>query len=213
MSAGQRQRTALARALYVDPFLVVLDEPNSNLDADGNAALARAITLVRARRAIAVVIAHRPSALAGCDQLVVMGPGQIQAIGPKEEVLRAAVEKAAEPAGPPPRFKLLFETIQAARDRGAPTRFRSANQRAHAAFTEAKPLRDKIKEHVWIGSVTVVLLVGGIGGWTATTILAGVVVAPGTLVNDSYNNKVQHPTGVVVRSPCTTATGSRPAPS
>jgi ABC-type protease/lipase transport system fused ATPase/permease subunit len=114
LSAGQRQRTALARALYVDPFLVVLDEPNSNLDADRDAALARAIALVRARGAIAVVIAHRPSALAGCDQLVVMGAGQIQAIGPKEEVLRAAVEKAAEPAGPPPRFKLVSETTQAA---------------------------------------------------------------------------------------------------
>jgi HlyD family secretion protein len=79
-----------------------------------------------------------------------------------------------------------------------PHDFGAPNQRAQAAFTEAKPLRDEIKKYLWIGSVTAVLLVGGIGGWTATTNLAGAVVAPGTLVNDSYNKKVQHPTGGVV---------------
>ncbi len=87
LSAGQRQRIALARALYGDPFLVVLDEPNSNLDADGETALTAAIQAVRARGGIVIVVAHRPSALASVDQVLVMGEGRVQAFGPKAEVL------------------------------------------------------------------------------------------------------------------------------
>lgn len=72
LSGGQRQRTALARALYRDPFLLVLDEPNSNLDREGEAALNDAIRGVRARGCIAIVIAHRKSALAEVDKLLMM---------------------------------------------------------------------------------------------------------------------------------------------
>lgn len=87
VSAGQRQRIALARALYGDPFLVVLDEPNSNLDAEGEQALGEAIMNVRGRGGIVVVIAHRPSALASTDLVLMMNEGRLQAFGPKEEVL------------------------------------------------------------------------------------------------------------------------------
>jgi ATP-binding cassette subfamily C protein len=87
LSGGQRQRVALARALYGDPFLVVLDEPNSNLDGEGEQALTQAILGVRARGGIVVVVAHRPSALAGCDYVLTMAEGRVQAIGPKDEVL------------------------------------------------------------------------------------------------------------------------------
>lgn len=90
LSAGQRQRIALARALYGEPFLVVLDEPNSNLDAEGDAALTSAIAAVRERGGIVVVVAHRPSALAGLDTILVMSGGQVAAFGPKDEVLRRA---------------------------------------------------------------------------------------------------------------------------
>lgn len=69
LSSGQRQRIALARALYGDPFLVVLDEPNSNLDTEGEAALTQAITAVRHRGGIVVVVAHRPSALAAVGHI------------------------------------------------------------------------------------------------------------------------------------------------
>ncbi len=92
LSAGQRQRIALARALYRDPFLVVLDEPNSNLDAEGDAALSRAIMSVRQRGGIAVVVAHRPSALEAVDMALAMVNGGMAAFGEKEEVLRKVLK-------------------------------------------------------------------------------------------------------------------------
>ncbi|MBX5173548.1 type I secretion system permease/ATPase [Rhizobium sp. NZLR1b] len=104
LSAGQRQRIALARALYGEPFLVVLDEPNSNLDADGESALTKAISGIRARGGIAIVIAHRPSALTAVDQVLVMGNGQMQAFGPKDEVLKKTTARPAMPTPQPMRL-------------------------------------------------------------------------------------------------------------
>ncbi|MHC2621880.1 PrtD family type I secretion system ABC transporter [Bradyrhizobium huanghuaihaiense] len=97
LSAGQRQRIALARALYRDPFLVVLDEPNSNLDAEGDQALTQAIHGVRARGGIVIVVAHRTSALAGVDQLIVMAEGRVQTFGPKDALLAKMVQPRAGP--------------------------------------------------------------------------------------------------------------------
>jgi PrtD family type I secretion system ABC transporter len=88
LSAGQRQRIGLARAFYGSPFLVVLDEPTSNLDADGEVALTEAILNVRRRGGIVVVVAHRPKALEGVDHVLVVGEGRMQSFGPKDTVLR-----------------------------------------------------------------------------------------------------------------------------
>ena len=96
LSAGQRQRLALARALYGNPFLVVLDEPNSNLDASGEEALTSAIAGVRARGGAVVIVAHRPSALAAVDLVLMMNEGKAQAFGPRDEVL----SKVMRPAPP-----------------------------------------------------------------------------------------------------------------
>ncbi|MCJ2037939.1 type I secretion system permease/ATPase [Methylobacterium sp. J-059] len=97
LSAGQRQRVGLARALYGEPFLVILDEPNANLDAEGENALTQAILGVRRRGSICVVIAHRPSALAAVDLILMMSEGRAQAFGPKDEVLKRVLRPASVP--------------------------------------------------------------------------------------------------------------------
>lgn len=107
LSAGQRQRIALARALYRDPFLVVLDEPNSGLDAEGEEALAKAIDGVRRRGGIAVVVAHRPGVLVALDLVLVMERGTMKAFGPKETVLSRTKPPSPSPPPSAPPLKLV----------------------------------------------------------------------------------------------------------
>src|SRR5215467_2195505 len=107
LSAGQAQRVALARAVYRDPFLVVLDEPNSNLDSEGEEALTRAILGVRERKGIVIVVAHRPSAIAGVDRLLMMNQGKAQALGPKDEVLSKVLQR---PLAMPRPLKVVPES-------------------------------------------------------------------------------------------------------
>lgn len=97
LSAGQRQRIGLARALYGNPFLVVLDEPNANLDTEGEAAVVKAIASVRERSGIAIIVAHRPSAIAVCDVVLMMDGGQMKAFGPRDVVLAKVLKKEAAP--------------------------------------------------------------------------------------------------------------------
>ncbi|MDK3074016.1 type I secretion system permease/ATPase [Sedimentitalea sp. JM2-8] len=91
LSGGQMQRIALARALYDDPVIVILDEPNSNLDNDGSLALNRAISDLKAAGKSVLIMAHRPAAIQECDTLLVLDNGVRTAFGPKDQVLRDMV--------------------------------------------------------------------------------------------------------------------------
>jgi len=96
LSGGQIQRLGLARALYGDPVLLVLDEPNASLDTEGAQALNLAIRAARARGAAVLVMAHRPAALQECDLLMVLKDGQMTACGPRDAILRDAVRNAGD---------------------------------------------------------------------------------------------------------------------
>ena len=99
LSPGQRQRIALARALYGEPQLVVLDEPNSNLDSEGEIALAQAMSALRGEGVTSVVITHRPSLIAHVDKVLVLNAGRVQQFGPAKEVMKAMHQQTQVVAG------------------------------------------------------------------------------------------------------------------
>lgn len=96
LSGGQIQRIGLARAMYGDPVLLILDEPNSNLDNDGSQALNRAIEAFCHQGKSVLIMAHRPAAIEKCDMLLMLEDGRVVAYGPKEEVLRRMVQNHSE---------------------------------------------------------------------------------------------------------------------
>jgi ATP-binding cassette subfamily C exporter for protease/lipase len=97
LSGGQRQRIGLARAMYGDPELVVLDEPNANLDDEGEAALVRAVQGMKAKGKTVVLISHRPGIVGVADRLLILHQGTVQASGPRDGVL-AALQQQREAA-------------------------------------------------------------------------------------------------------------------
>ena len=92
LSGGQIQRIGLARALYGDPMILVLDEPNSNLDNEGSNALNAAIRAMKAAGKSILIMAHRPAAIQECDVLLVLEDGMRKAFGPRDQVLREMVK-------------------------------------------------------------------------------------------------------------------------
>jgi PrtD family type I secretion system ABC transporter len=100
LSGGQRQRIALARALYGEPRLVVLDEPNSNLDGEGEDALMRALAALKEEGATVLLITHRPSLLAGIDKVLVLRDGTAEHFGPRAEVIAKVTRGSLPPNAP-----------------------------------------------------------------------------------------------------------------
>ena len=114
LSAGQRQRIGLARALYGDPFLVVLDEPNANLDAKGDEKLTEAIAGVRRRGGIAVVITHRRTVLAAVDAVLALAGDRVAAYGRKEDVLAKVLQRRADQSEPARTRRIEYEPASSA---------------------------------------------------------------------------------------------------
>ncbi len=96
LSGGQLQRIGLARALFGNPVLLVLDEPNSNLDNEGTLALNTAIRAHKAAGGAVMIMAHRPDGIRECELLLVLDGGQVRAFGPRDEVLAQTVQNAQQ---------------------------------------------------------------------------------------------------------------------
>ncbi len=101
LSGGERQRIGLARAFYGDPKILVLDEPNANLDAEGEAALEQAIITARLEKRTVLIITHRPSIAAKCDRVLMLRDGQIELYGPAQDVLQRLAQGQTKPAQQP----------------------------------------------------------------------------------------------------------------
>lgn len=97
LSGGQRQRVGLARALFRDPPLLILDEPNANLDSEGEAALVASLTEAKARGVTIVIVAHRPSMLGFVDKILLLQDGRVSMFGPRSEVLPKVIPARARP--------------------------------------------------------------------------------------------------------------------
>jgi ATP-binding cassette subfamily C exporter for protease/lipase/ATP-binding cassette subfamily C protein EexD len=96
LSPGQRQRVALARALFGDPRVVILDEPNSNLDGAGEVALAQALSALRREGITSVVVTHRPALIAHVDKILMLAAGRVQQFGPAAQVMKAMQQQQAQ---------------------------------------------------------------------------------------------------------------------
>jgi PrtD family type I secretion system ABC transporter len=97
LSGGQRQRIGLARALFAEPALVVLDEPNANLDVEGEEALMNALETLKARGASVVIASHKPTIFRTSDTMLVLKEGKVEAFGPRNEIIARLVRPAAQP--------------------------------------------------------------------------------------------------------------------
>jgi len=96
LSGGQKQRLALARALYNDPVLLILDEPNSALDAEGSEALNTVVKAMKADGKGVLIMTHRPTAISACDKLLVLENGKVAAYGPRDEIIRSMMKNASD---------------------------------------------------------------------------------------------------------------------
>jgi ATP-binding cassette, subfamily C, bacterial PrsD len=119
LSAGQRQRIGLARAVFGNPFLVVLDEPNANLDHDGEVALIKAIESLRKSQSIVVLVSHRPEAISALDVAMVLRGGRVVAFGPRDELF-ARVARSVN-ASTPAKFRPGNAETRSARAAGSGT--------------------------------------------------------------------------------------------
>jgi ABC-type protease/lipase transport system fused ATPase/permease subunit len=107
LSGGQRQRVGLARALFGNPLLIILDEPNASLDSQGEDALMAAIQASKERGAAVILIAHRPSILKSVDKIMILQNGMVQRIAPRDDLLPLLMGEVPARVVPPPNIKSI----------------------------------------------------------------------------------------------------------
>ncbi len=221
LSGGHRQRIALARALYGDPSLVVLDEPSSNLDMEGDVALARCLGKLKEEGRTVVIISHRHVNLGTVDKILVLHGGAVAMFGPSCEVMaKLGVKPVAIPsiAGSPPaaaarapRQEILDGAPEAA------TRPRALCRKI-AALLPANPVELPMSELILpnpmqqaplpnesargaiiAGLAVLVVFFFGLGGWAAFAPLNGAVVAPAVVKVEGNRKTIQHLDGGIVK--------------
>ena len=198
LSGGQRQRIGLARALYGNPALVVLDEPNSNADELGEQALRRVLmTLKQRAESTVILITHRPSMVAVVDHILVLNNGQPQMLGPREQVLAkltpqktAEVNRTMSPKKPTPMDICHREDHR-------PTLTPVSNEQVFEPVRPSVPTDDG---HARIAGLMIVLMaVGCFGLWSATAKLDSAIAAPAVITVESYRKPVQHLKGGIIK--------------
>ena len=221
LSAGQRQRIGLARALFANPALVVLDEPNANLDRLGDEALAAALAGMRQRGQAVIIVSHRVQAIGIADTLLYLDRGVQRAFGPRAEVMKLFQGGGEQPAPPQPPLQKPHQTAaRHARRNARPHRLQAhaavdATGQADAACETGRVtgqpmltslLNPKVPDAQWhatepwirLGMRATVLLIGGFALFAMVVSISGAVVAPGTVTVEGNYKSIQHLDGGIV---------------
>ena len=184
LSGGQKQRIALARAFFGNPRMVVLDEPNSNLDSAGDAALARALAHAKENRITVITITQRPSLLRSVDKILLLTNGTVSMFGARQEVMQALAARGIMPGG----------SIAAQQDWNAMTkRQKLVDQEWYSGVPRS------IRKHTVAGLILIAVSFGGFGTWAMTAPLAAAVIAQGSFVATGQNKIVQHLEGGIIK--------------
>ena len=185
LSGGQRQRIALARALYGEPSFIVLDEPNSNMDGEGEEALRTTLGELKRAGKTVVVITHRPSIIQVADKVLVLRDGQVEQFGMTAEVMQR-LGRVTQP--------LTSVATKMSADSARPRYVMNHSKPKYQIKPPANP-----RPSIFLGLGVILVGFFGFGAWAAVASIASGVVAPGTVTVDSNRKKVQHLEGGVVR--------------
>ena len=208
LSGGQRRRIALARAMYGRPWLLILDEPGANLDADGVRALHESISALKARGGGALIIAHDPRTIFGCDEVKVVENGELKEATVVEQRRRAGRDsehrgrEGTAGTGPVAMDEegggKRMNTLPVKKDQGRlPVK---KDQGSRMRPVQRAPQRWSARAGLVLGFATLAFLVVAVGGWSTQASIAGAVIAAGKVEPRERAYRVQHVHGGTVRN-------------